>query len=150
LPSCTKPIAALIQYHAEDHAGVDQMAEYGGDNASGQQDVDDDVVELQQQALPGSTPARLRKPVGAIAVEPRRRLGLAQAPAIAGEAFQDLRRARGMPGATIGDRRARVACLRVESTLGDRLLHLPSPRPIGTSDRTGRDRRGFRLTAPGA
>ncbi len=56
--------------HPENDRGVDQMAQQGGHHPGRQQDVDEHIVELQQEAHQRTAPRRRRQRVGATKVQP--------------------------------------------------------------------------------
>ena len=57
-------------HHAKDDRRVDVMAEQQGHDPRGQQDVDEQVVELQGEAQQGAAPRRRRQLVAAVASQP--------------------------------------------------------------------------------
>ena len=65
--------------HAEDHAGVDPVTEYGGDGRCGEQYIDQHIVEVLEEALEHAFLRWCRKPVGAKLGETTFGLGCGQA-----------------------------------------------------------------------
>src|SRR5690606_19480157 len=65
---------------AQQHAGVDPVAQRGGDGGRGQHHVDQHVVELRQQPAPGRPARRGGQPVGAVRGQAARGLVGQQAP----------------------------------------------------------------------
>lgn len=52
--------------HGENDPGVDPVIQQGGDHGGGEQDVNEDVVELQQEAAKGSDPVLDGQGVGSV------------------------------------------------------------------------------------
>jgi hypothetical protein len=66
------------QHHPEDHGAIDPLVEKGGHPAGGQQDIDQGLVELEEEALPFAEAFARGHLVRTEAMEARFRLGLAQ------------------------------------------------------------------------
>ena len=77
-------------HHAEDDAGVDPVAEGGGDRRGAEQHVDEHVVEVLEEALQQPVPGRLGQAVGADLGEAARGLVRGQARRAAVQRRQDL------------------------------------------------------------
>ncbi len=63
LPSCKKPISALITTAPQQHARVQPVPQRGGDHGGHQHHVNQDVVKLQQQPQPHRAFALLRQAI---------------------------------------------------------------------------------------
>jgi hypothetical protein len=112
--------------HAEDHAAVERMAEQRGDDPGRQQHIDQDVVELQQEALPARGAGRRRQQVGTILFPPLFDLGVAQAFTRNFKSGQDFAGGQAVP-VGVG-----FAGLQTESPVFGRTVGINSPYNSGT------------------
>ncbi|MCY1505420.1 hypothetical protein D9M68_396360 [compost metagenome] len=86
------------QHGAEQHAGVDPLAERGGDQRGGEHHVEQDVVELQQQAQQRAAAAGRRQAVLAVLLAAAQHLGLVEACGAAAQLVLHLLRGKAVPG----------------------------------------------------
>ncbi len=85
-------------HHGQDHAGVDPVAQRGGDGAGGHQHVQQQVVELPGQSAQHARAGGLLDPVRAMAVAAALRFVAAQALSVRGQRSQRVRGRQGVPG----------------------------------------------------
>ncbi|MCY1293257.1 hypothetical protein D9M70_425130 [compost metagenome] len=92
-----------VDHHGEhDHRGVDPQAEHAGDHGGEHHDVQQDVVELPQQAHQRAGARRFGQAVGAVALEPTGRFGSAEAGGAAVQFGDRLLGGQGVPVAVRG------------------------------------------------
>ncbi len=73
-----EPHDRVDHHHPEDHAGIDHLPQRSGDHAGTEQDVDQRILQLTQEAQHGTRGLSLRQNVGPEPAQPRGRLRRAQ------------------------------------------------------------------------
>jgi hypothetical protein len=87
----------IDEHHAEDDAGVEPVLQQRRDRTGGQQHIDEDVVELTQEAQQGTLALGFREEVGSIAFQALAGSRVRQSLLVAVESRQGVFRTQGVP-----------------------------------------------------